>query len=70
MDERSLKLNAATTIANENIAILIQAEKLITDLSETLYATQRVRSGRLDIEPLAKNRLSGVTMRALPMNPP
>ncbi len=35
-------MNAATTIANENIAILIQAEKLITDLSDTLYTNNAI----------------------------
>ena len=41
-------MNAAITIANENIAILKQAKKLITDLSDTLYANNNIspyRSG-------------------------
>ena len=35
-------MNAAITIANENIAILKQAEKLITDLSDMLYTNNDI----------------------------
>lgn len=37
-----MTVNAATAMVNENIGILTQAEKLITDLDEALYADNRL----------------------------
>jgi hypothetical protein len=42
LDKGGTALNAAITIANENIAILKQAQHLITDLSDALYTNNQI----------------------------